>query len=199
MWRRLQEVCHEDVLKTSAPVLETTWRESWRRPPSFNCFQRCEDVCKKSSMKTSWRCLHRSWRRLEGSPEDVPLVNGFNWSQRCEDVFKKSYMKTSWRRLHRSWKRLEGSPEDVPIVNGFNCSQRCEDVFNEDFLKTSSDLTFAHWGTTSHDIEANHTMCVMVMLQRRMTSSEILRHRTTVIRSSYDIIEVARPIHHSHI
>ena len=64
---------------------------------------RCEDVVKKASMKTSWRRLHRSWRRrlhrswrrLEGSPEDVPLVNGFNCSQRYEDVFKRCSLKTS--------------------------------------------------------------------------------------------------------
>ena len=56
---------------------------------------RCEDVVKKASMKTSWRRLHRSWRRLEGSPEDVPVVTGFICSQRCEDVLKTSSMKTS--------------------------------------------------------------------------------------------------------
>ena len=33
--------------------------------------------------------------RVEGSPDDVPLVNGFNCCQRCEDVFKWSSMKTS--------------------------------------------------------------------------------------------------------
>ena len=90
-----------------------------------------------SSRGVHWRRLHRSWRRLEGSPEDVPVVTGFNFSQRCEDVFKKSSMKTSSRRLHRSWRRLEYSPEDVPLVNGFDCSQRCEDVFKKSSMKTS--------------------------------------------------------------
>ena len=51
--------------------------------------------------------------------------------------------------------------------------------------------------TTSHDImrrrDSSYDICVIVVRRRRKTSSRIVRHRTTVIRSSYGIVEVARP------
>ena len=60
---------------------------------------------------------------------------------------------------------------------------------------------------TSHDIVrrrgTSYDICAMVVQRRRTTSSMIVRrrttsygfvrHRMTVIRSSYDIVEVARP------